>query len=328
MTYHDFKVVADEIRKARPEVVDCAQLDLYSALKGMIPPAPADITNRVHRCHLASKWLEIFDLPSAWSARALVSSGIRDSLSKLFTSFASESKSIWIPKDVYPVYHQLALAAGINMLGYDTITGPNWPNPSSSNQPEILLVANPLIPAGRWLSESDVESLKCWLTGSSDRRIIIDSVYNFSHRFHPGTLELYSTDQVILLHSLTKGWLHPKLFGIALVPPSDVDFLKEIFRDNPPPQINLFTAENLLANFEDSPERIRRELSKAKDTMSFRIDSDISSELIAAKSEGYLISINRSWEGLLEQSNVLAIPVSVFGSRNQDHAILSALNFA
>src|ERR1700722_11905211 len=92
---------------------------------------------------------------------------------------------------------------------------PIFPNREGSHRNGYVLVANPWKPLGRFITDEECDKLCNWLE-DSDRRGIIDAVYDFGPSFHATTQRLVQTGHALLLHSVTKGWLWPKTFGIAL----------------------------------------------------------------------------------------------------------------
>ena len=83
--------------------------------------------------------------------------------------------------------------------------------------------------------------------------LLVDAVYTFDTRFHSTTLDLLETGRTLLLHSLTKGWLHPRLFGLTLIPGEDAAALTPVFREDPPPQENLARARDLMSLYAGMP---------------------------------------------------------------------------
>jgi hypothetical protein len=326
MKFGDFQGFRERLLCERPEVIDCAATNLYAALAHRIPPATPAPERTVHRCHLASEWTERFGLPENDSRRALISRGVRDSLALLFRHYAGEEARLWLPNDNYPVYGELAHAAGLSPKGFSTLPEVTWPEEAPTAGAELLVVTNPLKPLGRWLTDADVAALTAWLAASPRRRLLLDAVYTFETRFHPTTLRLLASGQTILLHSLTKGWLHPRLFGIALVPECDAATLTPVFRGHSPPQINLARARELLANHADMPANIAGDLGIARGRMLATIPNNLVC-LSASDAPGYFTPVSGSWKDIVENLHILGLPATVFGSEREDITILSSLPF-
>ncbi|MEO8351704.1 MAG: aspartate aminotransferase, partial [Chthoniobacteraceae bacterium] len=277
-------------------------------------------------CHLATEWTARFGLPPELSSRALISCGVRDSLALLFRHYAREGARLWLPADTYPVYGELARAAGLVPLEFLTLPEPAWPTSPPLPVAELLVVTNPLKPLGRWLSPGDVAALTAWLGMSPRRRLLLDAVYTFETRFHPTTLQLLATQQTILLHSLTKGWLDPRLFGVALVAECDAAALTPAFRTQPPPQSNLARARELMAQHCGMPVTISRELDAARSRLLASISQHLTS-LATADAPGYFTPVAGRWQDILDGSKALGLPATVFGSQREDITILSSLSF-
>ena len=290
-----------------------------------LPPLP-EPTGIVHRCHLAEEWTAYFCLPQDAARRALVSAGVRDSLSRLLRHYSSLQAKLWLPADNYPVYDQLAVACGFQPLAFFTIPKLELPRTAPIDAPELMVLTNPLKPLGRWLTPDETAGLEDWLRESAHRRLIVDAVYNLDATFHPTTLRLMETGQTILLHSLTKGWLHPRLFGIAFMPDSDTPILKESFRLSPLPQSNLAQARILMAQHSDTPAKVSARIVEAGVRLRSKLP-DLLSDAFGEDRTGYFSPVQGSWSDFLHSRGILGLPASVFGSPLTDTTILSSLNF-
>ncbi|MFN0060142.1 MAG: aminotransferase class I/II-fold pyridoxal phosphate-dependent enzyme [Planctomycetota bacterium] len=328
MNFADFQQLRAQMQHERKDVLDCAETNLYRALTRHIPPATHTAEHTVHRCDLAARWAKLFDFPPETARRALVSCGVRHSLAVLFQYYAAKGARLWLPEDNYPVYGELASAAGLAPRTFPTLPAPRWPAADCDTEtaPELLVVTNPLKPLGRWLDSADVSALTAWLAASSRRRLLLDAVYTFETRFHGSTLNLLRTGQTLLLHSLTKGWLSPRLFGVTLVPITDVLALTPLFRHQPPPQANLIRAHELLASHFDLPATVARELDSAQNRLCAALPLELPRPTASATPR-YLFPIAARWSDLVAEFGVLGLPASVFGSARKNITILGSLNF-
>lgn len=326
MNFADFQKVREKVLHERPSVIDCAATNLYAGLARLIPPATPLPNDAVHRCHLAEAWGQHFAFPPEMARRSLVSCGVRDSLTLLFRYYSGKGARLWLPADNYPIYGELARAARLSSREFPTLPEPIWPDAGPVSEIEILLVTNPLKPLGRWLTAADVAALTAWLAADPQRRLVLDTVYTFDTRFHPTTVQLLATGQTILLHSLTKGWLHPRLFGVALVPERDASALSPVFRAHPPPQPNLIRARKLLACHADMPAAVAREITAARGRLMAVLPARLPSAT-AGEAPSYLMSIMGRWSDLLKDTNVLGLPATVFGSPREDITVLSSVSF-
>lgn len=327
MNFADFQQLSEKLRRERGGVLDCAETNLYRALARLAPPQSPVPLSTVHRCHIAGEWCVLFGFPTETARRAFVSCGVRDSLALLFRHYAVQGARLWLPSDNYPVYGELARAAGLVLRDFPTLPAPLWPDGAPGDVAELLVVTNPLKPLGRCLDDSDVNALAAWLAAGPRRRVLLDTVYTFGTRFDAATLRLVATGQALLLHSLTKGWLHPRLFGIALVPESDAAALAQVFGPFPPPQENLARARELITRHTAMPTSVACALDEARQRMRDALPTGLTIPPRAG-APGYFTPIAARWSDLLEKQNVLGIPANTFGSAREDITILSSLAFA
>jgi len=327
MNFAEFQQSQERILRERESVLDCAETNLYRALARLSPPATPPPSTTIHRCHLATEWVACFGFAHETARRALVSCGVRDSLAILFQHYAGANSRLWLPRDNYPVYAELARSAGLTTSEFPTLNEIVWPDAKPANAAEILLLTNPLKPAGCWLNSRDVQQLEAWLAQDARRRLLLDAVYTFGTEFHPTTLRLLKTRQAILLHSVTKGWLHPRLFGVALVPEADFATLAPVFRAKPPPQPNLSRARELLTQHRATPAAVATALACAREKFAAAMPQTIQLPQ-SGDAPGYFFPVDAPWQILLDRHGILGLPASVFGSQREDITILSSLKFA
>ena len=323
MTYAQFQSQRLQTLREQPTILDCSEMNLYASLARLVPVAPTTPSARVHRCDLALEWTELFGLPGNCAERAFISNGVRDSLARLFGCYARRGHSAWIPADCYPVFQDLANANKLEFREYVTFPRSVWPGDDGIPGPNILLAMNPLKPAGRWLTEQDVSALMRWLATNPSRRLLLDCVYTFGTRFHESTMELVRGGQTILLHSLTKGWLRPRIFGVALVPLRDVEMLAPVFRRASPSASNLAEARFLMSACRELPDKVASAIEAANRTLRSNILAKYDA-VEMSNSVGYFHAIHRRWSRMLAEG-ILGIPSAVFGSECSDITILSSL---
>jgi hypothetical protein len=121
-------------------------------------------------------------------------------------------------------------------------------------------------------------------------------------------LDLCATDQVIYLDSLSKGWLHERVFGSAVVPACDLALWAPIFRAAAPAQRSLFVARALVA----AP---RPPLEAALAELRARTIELLESRGIEARSprRGYLVPVRIEAGVALAAHRTLLVPFAVFG---------------
>jgi aspartate/methionine/tyrosine aminotransferase len=210
---------------------------------------------------------------------------------------------------------QIAHDAGVGVRAFATLPEPVLPTETDPSRLEYLLICNPWKPLGRFLTGCECEELLKWLSAKSERFIIIDSVYDFSAPFHESTMMLAATGRVILLHSVTKGWLWPQTFGVAWAgcecPPLDGPF-----RGDSPSQDQLVLADQLLSESESLPANVAATLGIRKRMLLEALPREVSSPRFEDSAPGcYFFPVNVPFEELLKNHGVMGIPATAFGSK-------------
>ncbi|RKE22827.1 aminotransferase class I/II-fold pyridoxal phosphate-dependent enzyme [Streptomyces sp. TLI_171] len=326
MRFDEFQDYRQRQLSATPGLLDAAETNVYRALAPLRPAPPAR-TGTVYRCDLARTWLRRYGLPEEWSRRAMVSRGVRHGLSLMFGQLHAEKARLWIPSDVYPVYAELARAAGLNPGTYPTLPAPVLPASAATDRPEYLLLANPSKPLGRYLTDPECAELTAWLGESPQRRLLIDSVYDLGAPFADGTRRLLETGRTILLHSVTKGWLWPQTFGVVLLGPDRTE-AAEAFRADPPSPEQLQLAEHLLADHQDTPRQVAAELAARAERLFGRLPGEVLAAIPAASrtSPGnYFFPVAVPAETLRQEHGLLALPITVFGPSSWAGSVLTSL---
>jgi len=327
MTFNEFVEIVGQLRRDYPDAMDCAETRLDRVLSGLVPNSVMRPIEKVHRCHLATEWAGFFGFAHQVSHRALICSGVRDGLHRLFKHFAVNESSAILPSDNYPVFHEIAQSVGLKFTGYTSLPKPDWPSLDGNVRGEVMLITNPMKPLGRPLTTVEVEHLLQWLAVDKRRRLIIDTVYTFSNRFHSSTLALLESNQAILLNSLSKGWLSPRSFGVAFVPSSDLEALRGIFQKDAPSQEGQALARLCFCTFKDLPDQIGGIIERGRNRVKSLLPREIKS-VEPSGGTGYFIVVQAGWRELLETHGVLGLPASVFGSTDQNLTVLSCLNSA
>jgi len=307
-------------------LLDAAETNVYRALAPMRPEPPTDVST-VHRCDLARAWLRRFEAPEEWSGRAMVCRGVRHGLGVVFHWLRAVRARLWLPSDVYPVYFELARAAGLAPASYPTLPAPALPTSPADDRPEYLLLANPSKPLGRYLSDAECAAVISWLRVSPRRRLLIDSVYDLGAPFAAGTRRLLDTGCAVLLHSVAKGWLWPRTFGVVLLDPAHTE-LADAFRADPPTSAQLRLADRLLSEHGDVPRLVVDELAARAERLFERLPDDILGAIPTASRNSpgnYFFPVDVPAETLRRECGVLAVPVGVFGESSWSGSILTSL---
>ncbi|MBP5872008.1 aminotransferase class I/II-fold pyridoxal phosphate-dependent enzyme [Streptomyces scabiei] len=326
MRFQEFQEFRQRQLSASPSLLDAAETNVYGALAPLRPQLPTG-TPTVHRCDLARAWLRRYELPEEWSGRAMVSRGVRHGLGVVFPWLRAARGRLWLPGDVYPVYFELARAAGLEPASYPTLPAPALPRAPAVDRPEYLLLANPSKPLGRHLSDAECAELIAWLRESPRRRLLIDTVYDLETPFASGTRRLLDTRRAVLLHSVTKGWLWPRMFGVALLGTADAE-LADAFRADPPTPAQLQLADRLLTEHGDVPRQVVAELAARAERLFERLPEDVLGAVSAASRScpgNYFFPVAIPAQVLRREYGVLAAPVSVFGATQWSGSVLTSL---
>ncbi|RAG85658.1 aspartate aminotransferase [Streptacidiphilus pinicola] len=326
MRFDEFQEFRQRQLSASSALLDAAETNVYRALAPLRPESPADTTT-MHRCDLARAWLRRFELPEEWSRRAMVSRGVRHGLGVVFHWLRAVQARLWLPSDVYPVYFELARAAGLEPASYPTLPAPILPSSPAAGGPEYLLLANPCKPLGRYLTDAECDLVVSWLRESPHRRLLIDSVYDLGAPFAAGTRRLVDTGRAVLLHSVTKGWLWPRSFGVVLLDPAQTE-LAEAFRADPPTQDQLRLADRLLAGHRDVPRQVGDELAARAERLFDRLPDEVVGAIPPASRicfGNYFFPVDIPAETLRREHGVLAMPAEVFGQSDWSGSVLTSL---
>ncbi|MER7752413.1 aminotransferase class I/II-fold pyridoxal phosphate-dependent enzyme [Kitasatospora sp. NPDC097643] len=326
MRFDEFQEFRQRQLGASAALLDAAETNVYRALAPLRPEPPVG-TSTVYRCDLARTWLRRFELPEEWSRRAMVCRGVRHGLGVVFPWLRAVRARLWLPGDVYPVYFELARAAGLAPASYPTLPAPALPGSPADDRPEYLLLTNPSKPLGRYLSDAECAALISWLRESPRRHLLIDSVYDLGAPFAAGTRRLLDTGRAVLLHSVTKGWLWPRTFGVVLLGAEHTE-LAEAFRADPPAPDQLRLADRLLTEHGDVPRQVADELAARAERLFDRLPGEVLGAIPAASriSPGnYFFPVDIPAETLRREYGVLAVPVGVFGESTWSGSVLTSL---
>ena len=235
---------------------------------------------------------------------------IRSFLESLFDRMSSSHYWLCIPNDVYPVYWELAHKYAIKATGFPTVPEFQLSNLTMAPRRACLLLPHPLSPAGRYLTPDECEKLETWLNQSEDRWLILDAVYEFNFKANSLTYRLLKTGKVVLLHSLSKGWLAPRTFAVATYPPKWPPQFESESTELSPEQLK--TTHTLMSRFADKPQHLQTLFQTRWQNLTPRLKQW--DQNWAPPKSGYFSFLNISAQALLKRHNVLAIPSSVFGS--------------
>ena len=318
MNFSAFQLWREQSLITNPELLDCAETNLYRSLAPLQPkPDVSHTDHSVHRCDLARAWLARYGFSTNDSRRTLVCRGVRHALALIFQELARDDATLWIPGDVYPVYLELARDAGIEPRSFVTLPEPKIPTTHGNGSAEYLLITNPLKPLGRFLTDEECTTLTDWLDASPHRHLLMDCVYDLGAPFHATTQRLQGTGRAILLHSVTKGWLWPKTFGVALLGEGQSQF-ESAFRNDSPAPDQLRLAQQFLSTDTNCPSQVIAALQSRAQKMFAMLPDSVRKSLVlepaSLSPSCYFFPVGIQAEELSRLHRLLAIPSSVFGA--------------
>jgi hypothetical protein len=261
------------------------------------------------------------DLEAAWRARwgltavegsVRVSTGVRPLLARLFASFARDGRRLLAPEDVYPVYLELARQAGLPLSTFPTVPRPSLPAVGVGRDREALLMPEPMVPLGRSLNETETARIGSWLDEDRERLLVLDCIYTFGERFTKTAEAFLEGGQTVLLHSLAKGFLAPDVAGFAIGPAAILQESVDGIGDD-----SLATAVQILQEASDLPQRLAADFARRWAALQGIVD-------LPAPATGYFAIVPVSFNELLARGQ-LAVPGSVFGSRDRDWSAVTCL---
>jgi len=140
--------------------------------------------------------------------------GVRDSLRKTLFYLRELEYKIYIPKDVYPTYFEIADSVGIK---YDTYTFDNdITNITKIKEKDIVpILTNPIYPYGRYLEKEEINKLIEWVNEKEWRKIFIDSVHHHNRyeKEFKRMDKIVKTGKCIVATSIGKTHIMPETYG-------------------------------------------------------------------------------------------------------------------
>ena len=244
---------------------------------------------------------KLIDIASGYYV--MQSNGVRALLQELFKYFTKLDYQLNIPEDVYPEYFNLT-PMNARVFHYASCRREKFD--FSEDEFCISLIANPLIPEGRYLTKAELLVLDDWLLENNNCWIIFDTVYDYC--LHSLDFE-FRSNNIIFVNSLSKINLTPAASGWAL-------------------------SKTKLPGFEPVPVlELDQELISAIQNEYARAWKIINNKFYIGKefnwqppSVGYLSLINKNFKLLLSEYNLAAIPASIFGVKGDEFSVISCLS--
>lgn len=311
MNFQEYRATKETYLKSDPLRLDC--MNTQKALSHLAPPASA-AGEETSLQNALSVWQDVtgFNLDHL---HAFPGKGVRDLLTQLVKQLKQQQASFIFPQDVYPVYHQIL--EGYPCRTYRTL--PEWEFDylrESSEQRQVLLLTQPAVPVGRYLNPYETTALINWLTADETRTLIIDAAYAYEPN-HSIYSQLIQTRQCICLFSLSKPWLMPEQWGLAVGP-------QELLGTHLQPRAD-FTCNwvETIRLHAALPTQLRSAFSEEWKRLAPAIHNF--APHWRPPQAGYYSTVNIPFTQLLEEQNVLGVPASVFGSDREDVTVISCL---
>lgn len=325
MNFLEFEVWRKAHLAAQPHLMDGGCTTFYKHLAEMDPvrfgPIASSINPKaIYRCHVAEEFLRHMHLDeSTYKPRTLITHGVRASLQAIFQHWAKEDRLVFLPKDVYPVYLELAQQAQLRVQMYAQSKDLPWGMLEKSFQPWGLLVCTPLKPWGGRIDSQQLERLMC--LAENKGQVILDGAYQLQP--DPWVEQALNQEKPLaFLGSLSKGWLSPWKAGIVIGPRTWIDDWRSAFQQLPKNTESFAQAFAALTEYAHRPQDVLNFVDQKRTMV---VDYFKEKGIPVIGSEGYFLTTSESIENLLEQ-NILAIPPSVFGSGNPNiKAVVSVL---
>lgn len=304
---------------------DFANVNLYKTIYMplSVDASAGHVNGNVHRCHLVDDWLRVKNLPVDLKPRVGFSTGVRHTL-KLLASELSERHWI-IPEDVYPVYsHILGQASVFSVSKYPSILS-IVPSPqlvkdienSCEQHSSVVLITLPHKPSGISITDC-FEGLRELARSVPNSIIIVDCAYCIGAIPEELLNIQLEFKNVILMFSLSKGWLIPDVAGFTILPTSD---FMPIFRSANIPEEKLRLAYSALNSFAHVPGIVADILANYIKYSNSFLGLDLP---VDYNNPSYLFYSEIEWEQWLDKG-ILTIPLSVFGSSGLKGSIISTL---
>jgi hypothetical protein len=327
MDFQEFLGWSARAIASAPHVIRLSETRIARALASRrYVPADPDEVPTVHRCDLVRLWCNVRGISVDAGQTALACEGVRHALQIVFRLLAARGTTVAIPSDVYPVYWKIASQARVQTFAFSTF--PHFDidrvlSGADEAGADVVLLPQPLKLHGRAWTEDEAVIAEQWLHSGPKRRLVLDGVYGLGLPLPSVTKRLIATDQVLFLDSLSKGWLHEQIFGVAIVPERDFASYAMQFRSLVASKSNLYLAHELLTRSPQAPRALVEELNRRRNRL---LQHGLPGHIRTLSAEsGYLIAVEASADELLTRHSLLTIPATVFGSHLRNWSIASAL---
>jgi len=319
LDYAEFIERKDGYLKSSPLRLDC--MKPVKSLSHLIPP-PARNPKKYNEQEAFEAWQGCVGLDAS-GYTPIFGSGVKsligmifEALSKYESKFPINDHEVYLhlPEDVWPVYFELS--KGLEIETYQTFPELTFA-PSRNLGKSVVLMPAPLSPAGAFPTGQECELIMTWLAVAPCRLLILDTVYAFSKKFNHILTRFLETKQCIVLSSLSKQWLLPGQFGVAL---GHNDIMEELNLKGQ--EIHTFDWVDRICECPDLPANLDSRFQTEWKRLSAQLNKIDPGW--KPPDTGYFSTLRISFEELLEH-NILGVPSSVFGSSEEGTTVMSCL---
>lgn len=309
MNYNDFLIMKEQLLKDNKNLINLAENNLYTYNPHNLEYQEGDghINGIVYRCHLVEDWLNYYGLSQDLKKHIGVSNGVRHSFETIVEHF--KDRSFLIPADVYPFYQNTLNDKKVNYKEYRTLGVDELFTDLADT--DIMLLTDPLKPLGRDITVNEYNHIKQWLDADYSRLLIVDAVYLLDNKVNQYLFNLYETsNQVIIMHSLSKAWCLPNHFGVTFFPKNEMgQELRAAYKKLSKNQDKLNLAYVALHKSKNLPELLKAKLVDNKTKVNDLTDLGL---VTSNWNPSYMFYSPVDFEEHLK-NGILTIPASVFG---------------
>lgn len=309
MNYNEFLVLKEQLLKDNKNLINLAENNLYTYHPHQLvyQEGEGHINGVVYRCHLVEDWLNYYGLSQELKKHIGVSNGVRHSLETIVEHF--KERSFLIPADVYPFYQNTLNDKKVTYKEYKTLGVDELFTDLADT--DIMLLTDPLKPLGRDITINEYAHIKEWLDEDYTRLLIVDAVYLLDNKVNQYLFNLYETsNQVIIMHSLSKAWCLPNHFGVTFFPKNEMgQQLREAYKKLDKNQDKLNLAYIAINKRKNLPELLKAKLVDNKTKVNDLTDLGL---VTSTWNPSYMFYSSVDFEDHLK-NGILTIPASVFG---------------
>lgn len=249
--------------------------------------------------------------------------GVRSALGALFERMQERDMELWLPEDIYPFYKQEAAtrAPGLAIRYFKTIPEVDLSAIGTASEKAALLITDPLSPSGRFLSRKERSKLAAWTKAGRDRWTLFDSVYLYASRVPEHFVNDMHEARFVHLFSMSKSWLLRGVFGFAVGNDEPGAWWKGL--DLEPTVDACTSAIDALTIDSFMPETQRKVFNSEWSQREQKLAKYGGN--VGDAGSGYFRRVRVNCEKAFKEDGLLLVPVSVFGSSENDWSIATCL---